>query len=193
MDEVLKHVRPVELRYHLAAAHYRSTLEFSYESVTESAVGFSPHLGFSAETGRRTATGGLASECPDAFVAAMDDDLGVPAAVAVIFDTVRVGNGAIEADDEQAARRAWRSVSAMCSYWANLLEIRGAARDRESGAGGNRIVGLGRGTPGSIVSRPGPTDWARADAIPGIDWPGAGVQIEDRPTRPVWAVVSDGR
>jgi cysteinyl-tRNA synthetase len=113
VDEVLKHVRPVELRYHLAAAHYRSTIEFSYESVVESAVGFRRIASFLDAVTDEPPPGAVASACPPEFVAAMDDDLGVPAAVAVIFDTVRAGNAALEARDDAAARQAWRAVSAM--------------------------------------------------------------------------------
>ena len=36
---------------------------------------------------------------PDAFAAAMDDDLGVPQALAVLHDTVRAGNTALDAED----------------------------------------------------------------------------------------------
>ncbi len=35
---------------------------------------------------------GLLEALPDAFVIAMDDDLGTPAAVAVLYDAVRDGN-----------------------------------------------------------------------------------------------------
>jgi cysteinyl-tRNA synthetase len=97
--EVVKRVRPIELRYYLASAHYRSMIEFSFESLEESAVGFrrmenfvrraTEVLGDSAP-----ATGTL----PPAFVDAMNDDLGVPAALAVLHDTVTDGNSAL-ADD----------------------------------------------------------------------------------------------
>ncbi|HPE13182.1 MAG: cysteine--tRNA ligase [Actinobacteria bacterium] len=193
VDEVLKHVRPVELRYYLAAAHYRSTLEFSYESVTESAVGFRRISAFLQRLAGEPLPAALASECPDPFVAAMDDDLGVPAAVAVIFDTVRVGNGAIEAGDEQAARRAWRSVSAMCSVLGvNPLEDPWRSRDRESEQAATALSALVEELLAARQQARADRDWAQADAIRDR-LAGAGVQIEDRPTGPVWAVVSDGR
>jgi cysteinyl-tRNA synthetase len=192
VHEVLKHVRPVELRYYLAAAHYRSTLEFSYESVVESAVGFrriSSFLGRLDEPLPPTS----ADECPAAFVAAMDDDLGVPAAVAVIFDTVRAGNAALERGDAQAARQAWRSVSAMCSVLGfNPLEEPWVSRDRESDLA---LQALGTLVEQLLADRQqarADRDWKRADAIR-EQLSAAGVQIEDRPSGPEWSVGSDGR
>ena len=41
VSELVKQVRPIELRYYLGSAHYRSMIEFSPESLQESAVGFS--------------------------------------------------------------------------------------------------------------------------------------------------------
>jgi cysteinyl-tRNA synthetase len=193
VDEVLKHVRPVELRYYLAAAHYRSTLEFSYESVTESAVGFRRISAFLDRLGGEPLPAALASECPRAFVAAMDDDLGVPAAVAVMFDTVRAGNVALESGDDEAARRAWRQVSAMCSVLGvNPLEDPWRSRDRESEQAATALSTLVEELLAARMQARADRDWAQADAIRDR-LASAGVQIEDRPTGPVWTVVSDGR
>ena len=54
----------------------------------------------------------MASAVPDAFAAAMDDDLGTPAAVAVLHDTVRQGNSALSVDTS-AVRQRSASVRAM--------------------------------------------------------------------------------
>jgi len=47
------------------------------------------------------------------FVAAMDDDLGVPKALATVHTTVRDGNTALDAGDDTGARAAAASVRAM--------------------------------------------------------------------------------
>ena len=49
----------------------------------------------------------------DGFAAAMDDDLGVPAALAEIHGQVRAGNTALAAGDTEAAVAAASSVRAM--------------------------------------------------------------------------------
>ena len=113
--------------------------------------------------------------------------------MAVIFDTVRVGNGAIEAGDEQAVRRAWRSVSAMCSVLGvNPLEDPWHSRDRESEQAATALSALVEELLAARQQARADRDWAQADGIRDR-LAGAGVQIEDRPTGPVWAVVSDGR
>ncbi len=50
---------------------------------------------------------------PEAFAAAMDDDLSVPQALAVLHETVRAGNAALDSGDLAAAARARAEVRAM--------------------------------------------------------------------------------
>ena len=40
VPSVLERVRGIELRYYMVAAHYRSTVEFSFEALEESASAF---------------------------------------------------------------------------------------------------------------------------------------------------------
>lgn len=47
------------------------------------------------------------------FTAAMNDDLGTPTALAVLFRTVKEGNVALESGEAETARRARRSVLLM--------------------------------------------------------------------------------
>jgi cysteinyl-tRNA synthetase len=187
VDEVLKQVKPVELRYHLAAAHYRSTIEFSYESVVESAVGFRRIAGFLERFADEQLPEPLVRNCPEAFVTAMDDDLAVPAAVAVIFDTVRAGNAAVEARDGQTALTAWRHVSAMCSVLGiNPLEAPWVTQSDS----GSAHAALGALVEAQLAARQqarAAKDWGQADAIRD-NLLAAGVQIEDTPDGPVWSL-----
>jgi cysteinyl-tRNA synthetase len=187
VDEVLKQVKPVELRYHLAAAHYRSTIEFSYESVVESAVGFRRIAGFLERFADEQLPEPLVRNCPEAFVTAMDDDLAVPAAVAVIFDTVRAGNAAVEARDRQTALTAWRHVSAMCSVLGiNPLEAPWVTQSDS----GSAHAALGALVEAQLAARQqarAAKDWGQADAIRD-NLLAAGVQIEDTPDGPVWSL-----
>ncbi len=50
---------------------------------------------------------------PPAFTAAMDDDLGTPAAIAAVHDAVRAGNTALAAGDKDAALAQALAVRAM--------------------------------------------------------------------------------
>ena len=130
--------------------------------------------------------------CPDDFVIAMDDDLGTPAAAAVMFDTVRAGNAALERGDKDAALAAWRHVSAMASVLGvNPLEGPWVHGD----TGGDRaMTALGALVDELLAARQqarADKDWAQADAIRDR-LASAGVQIEDRPTGPVWSLTHGG-
>ena len=115
VDEVVQRVRPVELRYYLAGAHYRSMIEYSDENVAEAGQGYRRIEGFLARA--REACGRELVVRPDArpveFDNAMDDDISVPQALAVVHEQVRAGNAALAADDLEAAGAAFDAVLAM--------------------------------------------------------------------------------
>ena len=95
VSEVVRRARPVALRYYLLAAHYRSMLEFSDAALTEAGAAYERIENFLARADELVgASAGARGEgpLPAAFTAAMDDDLGVPQALAVLYDTVRAGN-----------------------------------------------------------------------------------------------------
>lgn len=95
VTEVVKRVRPVELRWYLAAAHYRSTIEFSEQAVAEAAAGYQRLESFVLRASQRLSEVVPADRVPAAFAAAMNDDLNVPAAVATIHEAVTLGNSAM--------------------------------------------------------------------------------------------------
>ncbi len=114
--EVVRRVRPVELRYYLVSAHYRSMVEFSFDALEENAVSFRRIEGFlqRARTEANIAEPDVKPAArPAAFDAAMNDDLGVPQALAVVHDTVREGNAALARNDVAAAAHAHDAVVAM--------------------------------------------------------------------------------
>jgi cysteinyl-tRNA synthetase len=53
------------------------------------------------------------AQVPDAFARALDDDLGVPAALAVLHETVRAGNTALADGAKETVREALGQVAAM--------------------------------------------------------------------------------
>jgi len=115
VDEVVQRVRPVELRYYLAGAHYRSMIEYSDENVAEAGQGYRRIEGFLARA--REACGREPVVRPDTrpveFDNAMDDDIAVPQALAVVHEQVRAGNAALAADDLETAGAAFDAVLAM--------------------------------------------------------------------------------
>ena len=103
-SEMVKHWRPIVLRYYLGTPHYRSMIEYSEEALREAESAFARIEGFLQRVGREgRRIVEPAAEVPPAFAEAMDDDLGVPQALAVVHTTVRQGNAALAADDKEAA------------------------------------------------------------------------------------------
>ena len=93
VGEVVQRIRPIELRWYLVSAHYRSNLEYSEDSLAESGAAFRRLEGFVLRAHERFGSEGLADTAVDAaFAAAMNDDLGVPAALAVVHELVTEGN-----------------------------------------------------------------------------------------------------
>ncbi len=140
VENLLEHTRPVELRYYLAAPHYRSSVDFTEGSLTEAAAAYRRIEGFVT---RATELVGHApagdSALPGEFVAAMDDDLGVPQALAVLHGAVRVGNAALADADKPRVAAYLGQVEAM-------LGVLGLGVPTEHRTGSNL-----RGVVGSLV------------------------------------------
>jgi cysteinyl-tRNA synthetase len=116
---MLERVRPQELRYYLVVPHYRSTIEYSEPALDDAVSAYRRIESFLRRVVQRTGAVDRDEDlCPE-FVAAMDDDLGTPGAVAVLHNTVREGNTALDAGDEAAARSAAGRVRGM----ADLLGL----------------------------------------------------------------------
>ena len=102
VDSVVARTRPIELRWYLVGAHYRSMLEYSEAGLAEAGVGFGRIESFLLRA--REAAGNTdpsTGELPAGFAAALDDDLSVPAALAVLHDTVHIGNRLLAATNGQ--------------------------------------------------------------------------------------------
>jgi len=182
----LRRVRPVELRYYLIAAHYRSAIEYSDAALDEAVTAYQRIESFLHRVRECCGTPELQPWCAE-FIAAMDDDLGTPAALAAIHHTVHAGNIALDAGDHTTAVEAAGSVRAMTGvlgldplddFWRStspwdatsaalellvdrLLTERAEARHRQ--------------------------DYATADAAR-EQLLAAGITVEDTPDGPVWTV-----
>jgi len=119
IEALVEHVRPVVLRYLLAAPHYRSNIEVNQDSMTEATAAYERIEGFVLRATERLAASRVSTldrgQVPAAFAAALDDDLSTPAGVAVLHDTVRAGNVALTEGDDDAVQRALTEVRAMAA------------------------------------------------------------------------------
>ena len=111
--DLLDQARPIVVRYLLGSAHYRSTLEVHADAFAEAAAAFERIESFLDRCERSGGADLKAATLPDEFVRAMNDDLSVPMALAVIHETVRAGNSAWDAGDTRVALERGSEVLAM--------------------------------------------------------------------------------
>jgi cysteinyl-tRNA synthetase len=185
-DDVLSERDPLVVRYALAAAHYRSSLDIT-DSTFDEAEAALERIATFIERVRRSLAGApddtAIGQIPEAFAAALDDDLGVPQALAVLHDTVRRGNAAIDAGDTGAAWDAFTAVDAM----TRLLGF-----EQLSGSGGDvaEATALDALVQTMITQRAearAAKDWAAADRIRDAI-AAAGIALEDGPDGTHWSI-----
>ncbi|WP_244930083.1 cysteine--tRNA ligase [Nocardioides sp. W7] len=178
IPSVLQRYRGIELRYYLVAAHYRSHVEFSFEALDEAAQGFRRIEGFLERAGSVEP-----GELPPAFVAAMNDDLGTPAAVAVLFDTVREGNKA--ADPAAHAAQVLAMLDVLGLHPADPAWGAGSSDDAKLTSAVDALVaGLLEARAEARAAK----DFATADAIRDRIKT-AGIEVEDTPNGPKWTLI----
>ena len=193
---VLERVRPIELRFYLVATHYGLFVEFSFEALDEVAASFRRIEGFVARASEVTggADPGNESLCAD-FVAAMDDDLGTPSAVAAIHDVVHEGNRLLEqvgggCDLTMAGLRGnLAAVRRMLGVLGvDPLDSRWAGAGRDGSAKLHKSLDvLVRALLEQRQQARQARDFATADAVRD-QLRAAGVEVEDTPTGPRWTV-----
>ena len=191
--EMLELASPRVVRYYLGQAQYRSVLDYQPTSLQEATAAMERIDGFISRAVRTLAGGdggtpasyGFASygEVPDAFAAAMDDDLNVPQALAVLHDTVRAGNTALTAGDNEAARAALHSVTDMLRV-LGLNDVAAPARDDQADTALGVLV---EAQLGARAEARATKDWAASDAIRDT-LAAAGVVVEDGPDGASWSL-----
>jgi cysteinyl-tRNA synthetase len=181
--ELAKHWRPVELRYYLGSAHYRSVMEYAPDALLEAATAYRRIENFLERAAELAGPGLPAADLPAAFVAALDDDLGVPRALAVVHETVRQGNAAIDAGDVAEVGTAQRSLLAMLS----VLGLSPADWPHPDIGARAVIDDLVRLVLTQRVAARERKDFTAADQIRD-QLAAAGVVVEDTPSGPRWTI-----
>jgi cysteinyl-tRNA synthetase len=192
VPEVLRQVRGIELRYYMVAAHYRSHVEFSFEALQDAAAAFRRIEGFLERAGAALGEFHVGTSSGDepwlSFAAAMDDDLGTPAAVAAIHDAVRLGNKQLAENDVEALKSTFAHI-------VNMLDVLGLnpadpAWGEKRGNDEKLTQAIDVLVAGLLEQRAQAReakDWAAADAIRDRI-KAAGIEVEDTPDGPKWSI-----
>ena len=185
IDNMLESVRPVELRYYLGSAHYRSVLEYSPEALQEAAAGYRRIEDFVHRAGSPEPSAWTA-----AFEQALNDDFSVPKALAEIYNTVRAGNSALASGDAEQASALAAQVRAMAAVlgvdpvaWDNAGGNAGGDTDRTLDALDTLVQAeLQRRTEARAAK-----NWAVADEVRDR-LAAAGIEVTDTADGPTWQI-----
>ena len=193
VSEVVKRVRPIELRYYLVASHYRSHVEFSFEALDEAAAAFRRIEGYVVRATELVGRSepGVDVVCAE-FSAAMDNDLSVPAALAALQDVIREGNKLATDGPSPALAGNLASVRTMLDVlgldpFGETWSSTGAGSDLRGVV--DALVGVALQERAAARER---KDYAAADRVRDA-LAAAGVVVEDTPAGPRWTLgAADG-
>ncbi|AKV56221.1 cysteine--tRNA ligase [Bifidobacterium actinocoloniiforme] len=203
-DAVLDAYPAWVVRYALVSTHYRSMLEWGDQTMNEAQAAYERINGFVDRAGkalgwqpsRQEVAERTADQLPADFVAAMNDDIKVPEALAVLFATIRRANSGMAGiagdpnarDAQDGLLRDLLDVRAMLDvfgldpldpHWAQ--PGRGAAADTAHEA----LDALVSQELAARQTARSAKDFAQADAIRDR-LAQAHITIEDTPTGPTW-------
>ena len=184
VSEVIKRFPARAVRLYLIQPHYRSPIEYSDAAIAESVAALERIDNFV----RRAAdvVGVVAERVPQEFAAAMNDDLGTPAAVAVLHNVVREGNQALEAGETDLVATRLAAVMGMLAILG--LDATSGAWERNVDQQLTAVVdGLVTELLKHREAARERKDFAAADAIRD-SLAALGVEVLDTPQGPRWRV-----
>ena len=179
--QMLQMARPLVVRYYLGSAHYRSILDYRPSSLQEAATAIERVEAFLAATQDLLKPG---REVPEAFAEAMDDDVNIPRALAVLHEQTRAGNAALAAGED--ASDAANAVMAMADV-LGLAQLMSFNAEGTSGAEHEALDSLIQAVLAERADARAQKDWAKADAMRDL-LASAGVQVKDGANGSTWSV-----
>ncbi|BAI65559.1 cysteinyl-tRNA synthetase [Rothia mucilaginosa DY-18] len=179
--QMLQMARPLVVRYYLGSAHYRSILDYRPSSLQEAATAIERVEAFLAAAQDVLKPG---REVPEAFAEAMDDDVNIPRALAVLHEQTRAGNAALAAGED--ASEAANAVMAMAEV-LGLAQLMSFNAEGTSGAEHEALDALIQAVLAERADARAQKDWAKADAMRDL-LASAGVQVKDGANGSSWSV-----
>ena len=156
---------PVAVRLFYLRTHYRKPLEYSESALIDAEASLARLRAFRRRAGDLVEVAARA-ETMELFKAAMDEDLDVSGALAVLFDTVREGNSRIDAGEEASdLAAAFDEITGVLG----LVIAETAGEDSESVAVLAAAFGIEDGDVDALLAlratARADNDWDTADAI----------------------------
>lgn len=194
LDALLAEYPPEIIRLALGTVHYRSMIEWDEETLPRARAVWEKLSSFvtdaEAEVGEPETIDLPADQLPDAFRGALDEDLNVAGAMAVVYEHMKRGRRAMQAGDRETLAAELQLVRSML----DVLGVDPGSEHWQEGAGdsggGATEAALGELIAGVLEERDrarAQKDWATADALRD-QLQAAGIVLEDSPTGSTWKV-----
>ena len=182
--QMLQQTRPLVVRYYLGSAHYRSVLDYRPTSLEEARVAIERVEAFLAATSELMDPNPQERRVPQDFADALDDDMNIPRALAVLHEQTRAGNAALAAgaDASEFANAVWAMANVL--GLTSLMNLDGSGA---SGAEHQALDALIHTILEQRASARAEKDWATADRMRDV-LAAAGITVKDGAQGSTWSL-----
>ena len=182
--QMLQQARPLVVRYYLGSAHYRSVLDYRPTSLEEARVAIERVEAFLAATSELMAPNPQDRRVPQEFADALDDDMNIPRALAVLHEQTRAGNAALAAgaDASECANAVWAMANVL-----GLISLMNLDGSGASGAEHQALDALIHTILEQRASARAEKDWATADRMRDV-LAAAGITVKDGAQGSTWSL-----
>ena len=182
--QMLQQARPLVVRYYLGSAHYRSVLDYRPTSLEEARVAIERVEAFLAATSELMAPNPQDRRVPQEFADALDDDMNIPRALAVLHEQTRAGNAALAAgtDASEFANAVWAMANVL-----GLISLMNLDGSGASGAEHQALDALIHTILEQRASARAEKDWATADRMRDV-LAAAGITVKDGAQGSTWSL-----
>ena len=182
--QMLQQARPLVVRYYLGSAHYRSVLDYRPTSLEEARVAIERVEAFLAATSELMAPDPQERRVPQDFADALDDDMNIPRALAVLHEQTRAGNAALAAgaDASEFANAVWAMANVL--GLTSLMNLDGSGA---SGAEHQALDALIHTILEQRASARAEKDWATADRMRDV-LAATGITVKDGAQGSTWSL-----
>lgn len=167
------------IRYWLSSAQYRSNLDYSESSIRDAQAALDRIAGFLKRTTNIRRIDIDLTQIPAEFAEAMNSDLNVPGALAVIHERVRAGNTAFDSNDQEKLLLCVEEVKAMVHVLGLTFAYQEPLYSEEFS---KQVEGLIQLRHEAKLAK----DFARADAIR-VELEELGVTLKDMKDVTMWS------